>query len=152
MPPKKSYPANKKIIYNNVIKDSSRLFTCIGGAQMGHRIRDGDLYKIAGLRIRASPYATDILLNLSVKSGSRLPYIPILFPSLFTRQREFPLQRLIRMCVSIMSPTRTFTVKNGAINAVRALHKKMYPDWAEMINKSVVSNLSERNATIHKNY
>ena len=47
MPLKKSYPANKKIIYNNVIKDSSRLFTCIGGAQMGHRIRDGDLYKIA---------------------------------------------------------------------------------------------------------
>ena len=52
--------------------------------------------------------------------------------------------------MSIMSPNRTLTVKNGAIKAVRALHKKMYPDWAEMINKSVVSNLSERNATIHK--
>ena len=35
MPLKKSYPANKKIIYNNVIKDSNRLFTCIGGAQNG---------------------------------------------------------------------------------------------------------------------
>lgn len=35
-----------------------------------------------------------------------------------------------------------------AAKAVRALHKKMYPDWYEMINKSVVSKFSERQKEI----
>ena len=119
---------------------------------MGHRIRDGDLYKIAVIADKSFTIRYGYSTESEREKWERLPYIPILFPSLFTRQREFPLRRLIRMCVSIMSPNRTLTVKNGAIKAVRALHKKMYPDWAEMINKSVVSNLSERNATIHKNH
>jgi len=73
--------------------------------------------KLLLFQITVSLSATATGRMQSVKIGSRLPYIPILYPSPFTRQTVFPLQRHFRIFVSIIKSNPTITAKAGVITA-----------------------------------
>ncbi len=61
----------------------------------------------------------------SVKSGSQLPYIPISYPSPFTRQTVFLLQRHFRIFVSIIKSNPTITAKAGVITAYTLIRERI---------------------------
>lgn len=119
---------------------------------MGHRIRDGDLYKIAVIADKSFTIRYRYSTESEREKWEPTPiYSDFISEPVYTA-KGIPFATAYQDVCEHYVAKPNINSEKWCDKGCKSTSQKMYPDWAEMINKSVVSNLSERNATIHKYY